>query len=52
MVTIPHLVAALSILTLYAADAIIIGVSKMEHLKANMGACQEGPLDKRTLASA
>ncbi len=22
----------------------------MEHLKANMAACQEGPLDERTLA--
>ncbi|XP_064392611.1 aflatoxin B1 aldehyde reductase member 2-like isoform X2 [Halichondria panicea] len=31
-------------------DAIIVGVSKMEHLKANMAACQEGPLDERTLA--
>ena len=30
-------------------DAIIIGMSKKNHLEANMDACEEGPLDERTL---
>ena len=28
-------------------DAIIVGASCIDHLKANMDACKEGPLDER-----
>ena len=34
--------------TLYiTADGIILGASKLNHLVANMNACEEGPLDER-----
>ena len=29
------------------SDGIIIGISSMEHLVANLDACEEGPLDER-----
>ena len=28
-------------------DGIILGASKLNHLVANMNACEEGPLDER-----
>ena len=31
----------------YLADGIILGASKMDHLVANLSACEEGPLDER-----
>ena len=30
-------------------DAIIIGASNMDHLMANLDACEEGPLDERVV---
>ena len=32
-------------------DAIILGASRMEHLEANLSACEEGPLDTRALSN-
>jgi len=36
-------------ITLWFSDGIIIGVSSMEHLVANLDACEEGPLDERVV---
>jgi len=33
------------------ADGVILGASRIEHLEANLTACEEGPLDEATLAA-
>jgi aflatoxin B1 aldehyde reductase len=38
-----------SLLDSEQGDGIIIGVTKIEHLKANMAACRQAPLDQRIL---